>query len=117
MSFVVTKKVLPQQQQPKESQSPTSHQGSPQKQQQQQQQEGATSGSNSQVEILDPESPDFYEEETSSSGWKYGASKILRKTSGMLQRLSTLLLKIVKTIFPWNRRAKRRLAGGEDEEE
>ena len=47
-----------------------------------------------------------------------GFRRVLTSVSGLCKRLSTLILKVVKTIFPWNRRAKRRLAGGgEDEEE
>ena len=50
-----------------------------------------------------------------------GFRRILTSVSGLCKRVSTLILKVVKTIFPWNRRARRRLAnagnGVEDEEE
>jgi len=49
-----------------------------------------------------------------------GFRRVLTSVSGLCKRVSTLILKVVKTIFPWNRRAKRRLASGggvEDEEE
>ena len=41
----------------------------------------------------------------------------INPSAGLCKRVSTLILKVVKTIFPWNRRAKRRLSGAEDEEE
>jgi len=50
------------------------------------------------------------------SGWKSGAKRLLGKTSSLLKRLSSLLLKFVKTAFPWNRRARRRLQGEQDDE-
>ena len=46
-----------------------------------------------------------------------GFRRVLTSVSGLCKRLSTLILKVVKTIFPWNRRAKRRLAGEDAEEE
>ena len=50
-----------------------------------------------------------------------GFRRVLTSVSGLCKRVSTLILKVVKTIFPWNRRARRRLAnagnGVEDEEE
>lgn len=55
---------------------------------------------------------------TNESRWRFGLRRILGKSSQMLQKLNTLLLKVVTTIFPWNRRAKRRLyegAEGHDE--
>ena len=52
------------------------------------------------------------------SSWRFGLRKVLSKTSGLCSKVSTLILRVVKTIFPWNRRAKRRLQGegAEDDE-
>jgi len=49
--------------------------------------------------------------------WKRGTKKFLGSLSGMFQKLNTLLLKVVTKIFPWNRRARRRLIDGDEEEE
>jgi hypothetical protein len=38
---------------------------------------------------------------------------MLSSVSGVCQRLSKLILKVVAKIFPWNRRAKRRLAAAQ----
>lgn len=43
--------------------------------------------------------------------------KILSATRGLLERLSKLLVKFVHRIFPWNRRARRRVHGDGDDEE
>ncbi len=68
--------------------------------------------------ILDPNDPDLDgPEDKNVSCWRKGAKKLLNRTSGLLQRLSQLLLKVVKTIFPWNRRAKRRLEENSSEDE
>ena len=75
------------------------------------------SSSPTSPDILDPNDPSVEPDKLEASGWKFGAKRILNKTAGMFKKLSTLLLKIVKTIFPWNRRARRRLSDGEDEEE
>jgi len=52
-----------------------------------------------------------------SGGWRFGAKRILGSFAGVCQRLNQLLLKVVAKVFPWNRRAKRRLRGGADDEE
>ena len=52
------------------------------------------------------------------SGIKLGTKRILGSLSSMFGKVNSLLLKVVATIFPWNRRARRRLANiGEDDEE
>ena len=54
-----------------------------------------------------------------SGGWRYGAKRILGSFASVCQRLNQLLLKVVAKIFPWNRRARRRLTvggGGDDDE-
>ena len=72
------------------------------------------------IEILDPSSPDLetkLDEKDPKSGWRLGAKRILGSFAGVCQRLNQLLLKVVAKLFPWNRRAKRRLRGvGEDDE-
>merc|ERR1712226_139352 len=43
--------------------------------------------------------------------------RLLSSVRGLLERLSKLTVKFVHRIFPWNRRARRRVLGdGEDEE-
>ena len=42
--------------------------------------------------------------------WKFGAKRIMSSVNSVCQRLSNLILKVVAKVFPWNRRAKRRLA-------
>ena len=53
------------------------------------------------------------------SGWKLGTKRMLASLSSMFGKTNSLLLKVVATIFPWNRRARRRLAniGDEDDDE
>ena len=51
-----------------------------------------------------------------TSGWRYGAKKILGSFAGVCQRLNQLLLKVVAKMFPWNRRARRRLQFGGEED-
>ena len=77
------------------------------------------------IEILDPSSPELEKLEgnnsekdlASKSGWRLGAKRILGSFASVCQRLNQLLLKVVAKLFPWNRRAKRRLRGvGEDDE-
>ena len=57
-------------------------------------------------------------EDSKQSRWKVGFKKVLGSLSGLTGKLNTLILKFVSTVFPWNRRAKRRLAGigAEDED-
>ena len=59
------------------------------------------------------------EVESEISPWKFGAKKILSSVNSVCQRLNALILKVVAKVFPWNRRAKRRLAaaksGGDPE--
>merc|ERR1711872_852198 len=60
--------------------------------------------------------------ETSSSAETNSTSasptkKVLVATRGLLDRLSKLLVKFVHRIFPWNRRARRRLRGDDEEED
>ena len=43
--------------------------------------------------------------------------QLLAATRGLLERLSKLLVKVVHRIFPWNRRARRRVLGDGEEEE
>ena len=78
------------------------------------------------IQILDPSSPnldDLNQQEQdsnaiSSGGWRFGAKRILGSFAGVCQRLNQLLLKVVAKVFPWNRRAKRRLkVGGADADE
>jgi hypothetical protein len=38
-------------------------------------------------------------------------------TRGLLERISKLLVKFVHKIFPWNRRARRRVTGDGEEDE
>jgi len=45
------------------------------------------------------------------------AKKVLKATRGVLERLSKLLVKLVYRIFPWNRRARRRLIDGKEDDE
>ena len=75
------------------------------------------------IQILDPSSPNLdlnqqqeqESNEISSGGWRFGAKRILGSFAGVCQRLNQLLLKVVAKVFPWNRRAKRRLkVGGAD---
>ncbi|XP_059097197.1 titin-like [Tigriopus californicus] len=49
--------------------------------------------------------------------WRVGVKRVLGSLAGMTARLKTLLLKVVTTVFPWNRRAKRRLTGGDGEDD
>jgi len=61
--------------------------------------------------ILDPANPQLHlDNSTQLSPWRFGAKKILSSVSSVCQRLNNLILKVVAKIFPWNRRAKRRLA-------
>lgn len=63
------------------------------------------------AEILDPSDPQLTSVQD-ESGWRFGAKKILRSVVNFCQRINQLLLKVVAKVFPWNRRAKRRLKGG-----
>merc|ERR1712154_92281 len=55
--------------------------------------------------------------ETQASGWRHGSKRILRSVVNVCQNLNQLLLKVVAKMFPWNRRAKRRLkVGGANED-
>ena len=74
------------------------------------------------VEILDPSDPQLNSDESQlsppASGWREGTKRILRSVVNVCQRVNQLILKVVAKMFPWNRRAKRRLRGvGEDEDE
>jgi hypothetical protein len=72
------------------------------------------------ADILDPSNPQLGQSDSESvnkSGWRVGAKRILGSVAGVCQRLNQLLLKVVAKIFPWNRRAKRRLRGGAEDEE
>ena len=61
--------------------------------------------------ILDPANPRLdLDNSTQLSPWKFGAKRILSSVNSVCQRLSNLILKVVAKVFPWNRRAKRRLA-------
>lgn len=89
---------------------------------------------NPKVEILDPADPTFGQQQQSEaapaseeevaaaarpppkSPWRHGFKRILGSVSGLCNKVSTLMLKFVSTVFPWNRRAKRRLQGGDDDE-
>merc|ERR1719430_1064918 len=46
-----------------------------------------------------------------------GTKKVLSATRNLLERLSKLLVKFVHRIFPWNRRARRRVMGDGDDDE
>ena len=46
-----------------------------------------------------------------------GTKKVLSATRNLLERVSKLLVKFVHKIFPWNRRARRRVMGDGDDEE
>ena len=49
---------------------------------------------------------------------KLGVKRILGSLSSLFGKVNSLLLKVVATIFPWNRRARRRLANiGEEDDE
>ena len=50
------------------------------------------------------------------SSLRHGSKRILRSVVNVCQNLNQLLLKVVAKIFPWNRRAKRRLRVGGDVE-
>merc|ERR1711963_664657 len=93
----------------------------------------AKSGGDFTVEILNPVDPQIpsskdissstsetVEESpvvgTQVSGWRYGAKRILGSFASVCQRLNQLLLKVVAKVFPWNRRARRRLNGGSEDE-
>jgi hypothetical protein len=61
--------------------------------------------------ILDPANPQLdLDNSTQLSPWKFGAKRILSSVNSVCQRLNNLILKVVAKVFPWNRRAKRRLA-------
>jgi hypothetical protein len=73
--------------------------------------------------ILDPTNPQLDLEMSTMtseiSPARFGAKKILSSVSSVCQRLNNLILKVVSKVFPWNRRARRRLAaaksGGDPE--
>ena len=71
--------------------------------------------------ILDPTNPQLEMSTMTSeiSPLRFGAKKILSSVSSVCQRLNNLILKVVAKVFPWNRRARRRLAvakaGGDPE--
>eukprot|EP00095_Tigriopus_kingsejongensis_P012501 maker-scaffold221_size251850-snap-gene-1.9 protein:Tk12501 transcript:maker-scaffold221_size251850-snap-gene-1.9-mRNA-1 annotation:"hypothetical protein" len=67
--------------------------------------------------LTDSKESDTELQESKPSRWRVGFKKILGSLAGMTSKLNTLLLKVVSTIFPWNRRAKKRLARGDDEEQ
>merc|ERR1712192_220137 len=46
-----------------------------------------------------------------------GTKKVLSATRNLLERVSKLLVKFVHRIFPWNRRARRRVMGDGDDDE
>ena len=81
--------------------------------------------SGSTVELISPIDPKLPTDSKSdidkqpssdvTSGWRYGAKKILGSFGGVFKRLNQLLLKVVAKMFPWNRRARRRLQFGEDD--
>ncbi len=69
-------------------------------------------------EIIDPDNPEIPSSSVEDpppqeSRWRRGFRRVLTSVAGVCKRLSKLILKVVKTIFPWNRRAKRRLAAGD----
>jgi hypothetical protein len=78
-------------------------------------------------EILDPASPNLALDrpsdvvtvsEPEGGGLRHGARRLLSSVSGLFRRTSGLLVRVVATVFPWNRRARRRLDennAGEDE--
>jgi len=53
--------------------------------------------------------------DVTGGGWRFGTKRILRSVVSVCQRVNQLILKVVAKIFPWNRRAKRRLKGEEEE--
>ena len=54
---------------------------------------------------------------TSNSTSTTGTKKVLSATRNLLERVSKLLVKFVHRIFPWNRRARRRVMGDGDDDE
>lgn len=55
---------------------------------------------------------------TNTSASVTPTKRLLSSVRGLLERLSKLMVKFVHRIFPWNRRARRRVLGdGEEEEE
>merc|ERR1712154_438271 len=54
---------------------------------------------------------------TDSADVTHGIKKILSSTKTLLERLSKVLVKLVHKIFPWNRRARRRVMGDGDDDE
>ena len=54
---------------------------------------------------------------TNSTTSVTGTKKVLSATRNLLERVSKLLVKFVHKIFPWNRRARRRVMGDGDDEE
>jgi len=54
---------------------------------------------------------------TNSTASVTGTKKVLSATRNLLERVSKLLVKFVHKIFPWNRRARRRVMGDGDDEE
>ena len=69
-------------------------------------------------EIIDPANPQLTttSDKVELSGLQLGAKRMLGSFANVCQRLNQLLLKVVAKVFPWNRRAKRRLKGGDEEE-
>ena len=68
-----------------------------------------------------PSTPTTLPDSQASSGWRHGSKRILRSVVNVCQNLNQLLLKVVAKMFPWNRRARRRLkvggSNGEDAED
>merc|ERR1712226_1235198 len=54
---------------------------------------------------------------SNSSTTTTGTKKVLPATRNLLERVSKLLVKFVHRIFPWNRRARRRVMGDGDDDE
>jgi len=53
----------------------------------------------------------------STTPMSHGTKKLISSIKNLLDRTSAVLVKFVHRIFPWNRRARRRVMGdGEDEE-
>ena len=55
--------------------------------------------------------------QNSTTPVSHGTKRLLASIKGLLDRTSKVLVKVVHRIFPWNRRARRRVMGdGEDDE-
>lgn len=68
-------------------------------------------------ETPSPSSISEQQPQNSTGAVTHGTKRLLSSIKGLLERTSKVIVKLVHKIFPWNRRARRRVMGDGDDDE